>query len=107
MSRESFLPGLGSRSFFSRLPAPVMLPKRCVSELRSFMTRPRQRRRFPPGLAAVVLARDANQGSIGDSRPKALLGCARGHSVTLRLFLAGQAISLTLSWILSLVGRPS
>src|SRR5437868_11850394 len=87
MSRESFLPGLGSRSFFSRLPAPVIPGRKFVTELRSFMARQRRRRRFPLSFAAAVLARDANQGSIGDSRPMALWGCARGHSVAQRLFL--------------------
>jgi len=78
-----------------------------MTQLESFIAGQRRRRRFPPGFTAGVLARGANQGSIGDSWPKALLGCARGHSVALKLLLSSPEASLTLSWILSLVGRPS
>ena len=75
---------------FSRRPAPVCFRTEFVTQAGTCIAVARRRGRFPMGLAAVVRARCANQGSIGDSRPMAFLGCARGHSVAQRRFLASQ-----------------
>ena len=98
-----YLPGEGSmkgdvkrnispwtrRPGFSRRPAPVGLRTReFMTEARTCIAVARRRCRFPRGLAADMLAGRANQGSIGDSRPMAFGGCARGHSVPQRRFLA-------------------
>ena len=66
------------RWFFSRLPAPVILPRKFVTELRSASAGPRRRWLSLPSSAAGVLARDVPTTVLSEARGLWLYGVVRG-----------------------------